>query len=136
MKPELRRRGPAHAAPPPRNTTANATPTLNAAIMAMAPGASLDELVGRSVLAISLPGRARGLSTTWEGLRQVVERLTTLGCHVHLQMHAGGCICKVTRVLDGAAAARQLAEVDAVLAPEAVAKAAAIARLQMQPDDE
>ena len=136
MKPQLRQRGPGVAGPPPRNTTADATPTLNAAIMAMAPGASLDELVGRSVLAVSLPGKARGLSTTWDGLRQVVERLTSLGCQVHLQMHPGGCTCEVLRELDGATAVKQLAVVDAVLAPEAVAKAAALARLQMQPESD
>jgi hypothetical protein len=132
MKPEPRRRGPAKAGPPPRNTTADATPTLNAAIMAMAAGPALDELVGRSVLAIPVAGHARGLSTSWEGVRQVVDRLTSLGCHVHVQIHAGGCICKVLRVLDGAAVAKQLAVVEAAQVPEAVAKAAAIARLQMQ----
>jgi hypothetical protein len=133
MKPEPRRRGPVKAGPPPRNTTADATPTLNAAILAMAAGAALDELVGRSVLAIPMAGRARGLSTSWEGVRQVVERLTDLGCHVHVQIRAGECICKILRVVDGAADAKQLAVVEAAQVPEAVAKAAALACLQMHP---
>jgi hypothetical protein len=92
--------------------------------------------VGRSVLAIPIPGRARGLSTTWDGMRQVVDRLTGLGCHVHVQVHAEGCICKVLRVLEGAAVAKQLSVVEAVQVPEAVAKAAAIACLQMHPSME
>jgi hypothetical protein len=133
MKSEPRRRGPSKAGSPPRNTTADATPTLNAAIMAMAAGPALDELVGRSVLAIPIAGRARGLSTTWEGMRQVVDRLTGLGCQVNVQVNPEGCLCEVLRVLEDAAVAKQLSVVEATQPPEAVAKAAAIACLQMHP---
>src|SRR5437899_1479077 len=110
MKPEPRRRGsekqsrPAHT-----TTTADATPTLSAAILAMPAGAALDELVGRSVLGLAQPGRPRGFSTTWDGARQVVARLIQLGCFVQMQIHADRSVCEVLRVLDGAAVAKQLA---------------------------
>jgi hypothetical protein len=133
MKPEPRRRGSETGASTQNTTTADATPTLNAAIRALEAGPRLDDLVGRSVLAIPQVGRARGLSTTWDGTRQVVAHLTSLGCHVEMQAHAGGCTCKVARVAEGAEVPQQLALVEAGQVPEAVAKAAVIACLQMQP---
>jgi hypothetical protein len=132
MKPEPRRRG-SDKQSRSAHTTADATPTLSAAILAMPAGAALDELVGRSVLGLAQPGRPRGFSTTWEGVRQVVARLTKLGCYVQVQIHADRSVCQVMRVLEGAAVAKQLAHAAAGETPEAVAKAAAIACLQMQP---
>jgi hypothetical protein len=99
----------------------------------MSAGAALDELVGRSVLGLAQPGRPRGLSTTWDGARQVVAGLTKLGCYVQVQIHAGRSVCQVMRVLEGAAVAKQLAHAEGAEPPEAVAKAAAIACLQMHP---
>jgi hypothetical protein len=132
MKPEPRRRGSGRPGKP-AHTTADATPTLSTAILAMSAGAALDELVGRSVLGLAQTCRPRGLSTTWEGARQVVARMTKLGCYVQVQIHADRSVCQVMRVLEGAAVAKQLAHADARETPEAVAKAAAIACLQMQP---
>jgi hypothetical protein len=102
----------------------------------MSGGAALDELVGRSVLGLAQSGRPRGLSTTWEGARQIVARLTKLGCYVQLQIHADRSVCQVMRVLEGAAVAKQLSHAEAPGTPEAVAKAATIACLQMQPHAE
>jgi hypothetical protein len=132
MKLEPRRRGSGKLGSP-AHTTADATPTLNAAILAMRAGAALDELVGRSVLGLAQPGRPRGLSTTWDGARQVVAGLTKLGCYVQLQIHADRSVCQVMRVLEGAAVAKQLAHAEGAEPPEAVAKAAALACIQMQP---
>jgi hypothetical protein len=102
----------------------------------MTAGAVLDELVSRSVLGLAQPGRPRDLSTSWDGARQVISRLTKLGCFVRLQIHANRSICQVMRVLEGAAVAKQLAYAEAPATPEAIAKAAAIACLQMQPHGE
>jgi hypothetical protein len=132
MKSEARPRGSEKSASVPNSTTADATPTLNAAIRALEAGPRLDDLVGRSVLAIPQAGRARGLSTTWDGTRQVVAHLTSSGCFVEIQAHLGGCTCKVTRVPAVGAASQQLAIVESGELPEAVAKAAVIACLQMQ----
>src|SRR5260370_7183134 len=85
MKPEPRRRGSGKPGSP-AHTTADSTPTLSAAILAMSAGAALDELVGRSVLGLAQPGRPRGLSTTWHGPRQVVAGLTNLPCYVQAQI--------------------------------------------------
>jgi hypothetical protein len=132
MKPEPRRRG-SEKQVGSTHTTAHATPTLSAAILAMRAGSTLDDLVGRSVLGTAHMGRTRGLSTTWEGFRQIVAHVTKLGCFVQLQIHPDRSTCQVMRVLEGAAVAKQLAHAEAAETPEAVAKAAAIACLQMQP---
>jgi hypothetical protein len=132
MKPEPRRRGSGKQGNS-AHTTADATPTLSAAIVAMPAGAALDELVGRSVLGLAQPGRPRDLSTSWDGARQVTARLAQLGCYVQLQIHGDRSICQVMRILEGAAVAKQLAHAEGAGAPEAIAKAAAIACLQMQP---
>jgi hypothetical protein len=114
-------------------TTADATPSLGAAIRQLPAGHALDEVVGRTVLGLSRPEKAHGVSASWEGARRVVERLTSLGCYVQMQAHAAQCFCEVLRVLDGAAVSKQLAIADAPTLPEAVAKAAALACLEMQP---
>jgi hypothetical protein len=115
------------------HTTADATPSLSVAIRRMTAGHALDEMVGRTVLGLALPEKAHGVSTSWEEMRRVVRRLTTLGCYVQVQIHADQCFCEVLRVLDGAAVAKQLAVAEAAQLPEAIAKAAVIACLVMQP---
>jgi hypothetical protein len=124
-----------HAGPPAR-TTADATPSLAAAVRALTAGRSLDELVGRTVLGLPRPESAHGVSTSWDGARQVVGRLTDLGCYVQVQAHKDRCYCQVLRVLEGAAVAKQLAAAEAPTLPEAVAKAAVVACLEMQPPAE
>ncbi len=115
------------------HTTADATPSLSNAIRKMTAGPALDEMVGRTVLGLPRPAAAQGVSTSWTGMQRIVDRLTTLGCYVQMQVHADQCFCEVLRVLDGAAVAKQLAVADAPNLPEAVAKAAVVACLEMQP---
>ena len=113
--------------------TGDATPSLSAAIRTLAGGHVLDELVGRTVFGWARPEKAHGISTSWDGMHQIVARLTALGCYVQLQIHADHCFCEVLRVLDGAAVAKQLAVAEAPQLPEAIAKAALVACLEMQP---
>jgi hypothetical protein len=122
-----------HKDVPSVHTTADATPSLSTAIRKMAAGHALDEMVGRTVLGLARPEKAHGASTSWDEMRRVVKRLTVLGCYVQMQAHADQSFCEVLRVLEGAAVAKQLAFADAPQLPEAVAKAAVIACLQMQP---
>jgi hypothetical protein len=114
-------------------TTADASPSLGAAIRQLPAGHPLDELVGRTVFGLARPEKAHGISASWEGARRIVEKLTELGCYVQMQAHASQSFCEVLRVLDGAAVAKQLAIADAPALPEAVAKAAVLACLEMQP---
>jgi hypothetical protein len=118
---------------PSVHVTADATPSLSAAIRKLTAGHALDEMVGRTVLGLARPEKAHGVSTSWEDMRRVVKRLTTLGCYVQMQVHADQSFCEVLRVLDGAAVAKQLAVAEAPQLPEAVAKAAVVACLEMQP---
>ena len=122
-----------HKEVPSVHTTADATPSVSVAIRTMTAGRALDEMVGRTVLGLARPEKAHGVSTSWEEMRRVVSRLTTLGCYVQMQVHANQAFCEVLRVLEGAAVAKQLAVADAPQLPEAVAKAAVIACLVMQP---
>jgi hypothetical protein len=125
---------------PPRelpgvHTTADATPSLSAAIRNLSVGHALDELVGTTVFGLSQPAAAHGISASWKGSRRIIERLVKLGCYVQLQVHADQCFCEVLRVLDGAAVAKQLAIAQAPELPEAVAKAAVVACLEMHPQE-
>jgi hypothetical protein len=126
-----------HATPPRESPvmrhTGDATPSLAAAIHKLTSGHALDELVGGTVFGWARPQKAHGVSASWEGMQRIVERLTKLGCSVHLQVHADRCICEVLRVLEGAAVAKQLAVADGKALPETVAKAAVVACLEMQP---
>jgi hypothetical protein len=99
----------------------------------MEAGPALDDMLGRSVLFPGLDVPAPGVSTSWDGARQLVERLTALGCYLEAQVHADRCLCRVLRVLSGNVVAKQLASVEAATLPEAVAKAALLACLEMQP---
>ena len=126
-----------HATPqkdsPVMRNTGDATPSLSAAIRNLTAGHVHDELVGRTVFGLARPEKAHGISTSWDGVNRIVQRLTALGCYVQLQVHADHCFCEVLRVLEGAAVAKQLAVAEAPLLPEAVAKAAVVAVLEMHP---
>jgi hypothetical protein len=123
---------------PPRETpvlrpTADATPSLSAAIRGLTAGPELDKMVAETVLGLARPEKAKGISASWDGIHKIVQRLTALGCYVQMQVHADQCFCEVLRVLEGAAVAKQLAVVDGATLPEAVARAAVLACLEMQP---
>ncbi len=126
-----------HATPPRETpvlrTTGDATPSLSAAVRRLDAGHTLDELVGRTVLGLVHPEDAHGISTSWRGIRRIIDRLTKLGCYVQMQVHADHSYCEVLRVLEGAAVAKQLAVADGPTLPETVAKAAVIACLEMEP---
>jgi hypothetical protein len=112
-------------------TAANTTPSLNAAILAMTPGTPLDELVERSVLRGTAPGKARGSTATWDGARVIINRLTTLGCILKLEIHPNSCHCSVYSQGDGEDM-KELAEAEAHNLPETVAKAAILACISLE----
>jgi hypothetical protein len=134
MSGQRNRRGPSASEPPlaSAGTTADATPTLAGAVLKLSAGPALDDVVGRLVLRLGQPAKARGVSTSWQGARLVTDRLTKLGCYLEVQVHADSCLCRVLRVLPGAALAQQLASSQAPRLPEAVARAAAMACLEME----
>jgi hypothetical protein len=107
-----------------------------AAIRAMRPGNVLDQLVVQCLERHGQQVAAKGLSTTWEGARQVAGRLTALGCYLEMQLHGDTCLCRVLRTLEGNAVAMLLGSAPAPKLPEAVAKAAIIACIGMQPPAE
>jgi hypothetical protein len=123
---------------PPRETpvlrtTSDANLSLSEGVRRLGAGHVLDEMVGRSVLGLVRPQDAHGISTSWRGIRRIVDRLTKMGYYVQMQVHADRAFCEVLRVLDGAAVAKQLAFADGTALPETVAKAAVLACLEMQP---
>jgi hypothetical protein len=109
------------------------TPTLAAAVRAVPVGSSLDDVVARALGRLGYPVVAAGLSTTWEGVGRLVAALTSLGCYLETQVHADSCLCRVSRVLKGNAVAKQLASAQAPQMSEAVARAAVLACLEMEP---
>jgi hypothetical protein len=124
--------------PTPRETpllriTNDATPSVSESVRRQSAGQALDEMVGRSVFGLVRPEEVHGISGSWQGIRRIVDRLTKLGCYVQMQVHADHAYCEVLRVLEGAAVAKQLAVAEGAALPEAVAKAAVIACLEMQP---
>jgi hypothetical protein len=131
-------RRPAPGSDPPRSppsspTTADATPTLAAALRAIPAGPALDGMVAAALHRLGQPLPPAGLSTTWEGMGRLMAALTALGCYLETQAHADRCLCRVSRVLKGNAIAKQLASGEAPAAPEAVARAAILACLEMEP---
>lgn len=118
---------------PTSRTTADATRTLTAMVQAMSAGSALDEQLGRAFTRLGQPITSGGLSTTWSGAQQLIERLNALGYYLELQTHAHRCLCRVLRVLKGNAISKQLASTDAPSLPEAVAKAALLTLLEMEP---
>jgi hypothetical protein len=122
------RKGPTHS-----RTTADATPTLAGMVRAMPPGPALDEQIGRAFARLGQTIDTVGLSTTWGGAQQLIERLTALGYYLELQTHANRSLCRILKVLTGNAISKQLASTDAVSLPEAVAKAALLTLLETEP---
>jgi hypothetical protein len=121
---------------PSRSTsqsTADATPTLASALRAIAAGPALDQQVQRAFASLGHRLNAGGLSTTWAGAQQLTTCLTALGCYLETQVHANRTLCRVLRVLPGNAVAKQLASAEAAQLPEAIARAAVLACLEMEP---
>jgi hypothetical protein len=90
-------------------------------------------MVAKIVFGLARPEELHGISDSWRGTRKIVDRLTKLGCYVQMQVHADHAYCEVLRVLEGAAVAKQLAVAEGPTLPEAVAKAAVVACLEMHP---
>jgi hypothetical protein len=133
MKANRRRDGEPSSRGGPAPTTADGPPVLARTVLALPAGDSLDDLVGRHVLALPQGESARGVSSSWDGAARVTARMTALGCYLELQVHRDQCLCRVRHVLQGNAVSRQLASATAGQLPEAVAKAALIACLGMEP---
>jgi hypothetical protein len=125
-----------HKESPLMRTTSDATPSLSTLIRTTSAGHFLDEKVATYVFDLTRPEKAHGISSSWDGMRLIVDRLTALGCYVQMQVHADQSFCEILRVLEGAAVAKQLAVADGTTLPEAVARAAVIACLAMQPPGE
>lgn len=112
-------------------TAANTTPSLNSAILAMGPGTTLDELVERSVLRGTVPGKGRGCSSSWDGARAVINRLNSMGYVVRIQVQAELTFCEVLKPSQDEAMS-EIAAAEAFNFPEAVAKAAILACIHME----
>jgi hypothetical protein len=127
-----RGRGPegSPASPP---TTADATPALASALRGIPAGPPLDGVVAHALGRLGPTPPAEGLSTTWDGAGRVTHALTALGCYLEGQVHADRASCRVLRVLKGNALATRLASAEAPQWPEAVARAALLACLEMEP---
>lgn len=130
MNTNPRRRSPS---PQKVQTTADATPTLGSMVKSMSAGPVLDEQVGQAFAHLGQPMNTIGISTTWSGAQQLIERLTALGYFLELQTHAHSCLCRVLLVLRGKAVSKQLATTEAPTLPEAVAKATLLTLLEMEP---
>jgi hypothetical protein len=117
----------------PSRTTADATPALAGLIENMSPGASLENQLSRAFSRLGQPFEAAGVSLSWTGAERLVKRLTALGCYLELQTHEGYCCCRILHVLKGNAIAKQLASMQATSLPEAIAKAALLTLVEMQP---
>jgi hypothetical protein len=117
-------------------STADATPTLAAALRGVPAGPDLDQLVRRAVERLGKHLDGPSLSTTWEGARHLTACLTALGCYLETQVHADRTLCRVLRVLKGNAVAKQLASAEGPQLPEAVARAALLVLLEMEPPHE
>ena len=114
-------------------TTADATPSLAGIVQAMSGGSVLDDHVSRAFARLGHQMYTPGISTTWVGAQQVIEALTALGYFLELQTHSDRCLCRVLRVLKGNAISKQMASTEAPSLPEAVAKSALLALLEMEP---
>ncbi len=113
--------------------TADVTPALANTIEGMIPGARLEQQLGRAFTRLGQPFEAAGVSLSWNGTERLVQRLTSLGCYVEIQTHADFSLCRVLRMLKGNALAKQLASMQAASVPEAVAKAALLTLVEMEP---
>jgi hypothetical protein len=117
----------------PSRTTADATPDLAGVIESLSAGAALENHISRAFFRLGQPFDAAGVSLSWTGTERLVKRLTSLGCYMEMQAHEGSCFCRILHVLKGNAVAKQLASMQAPSLPEAVAKAALLALMEMQP---
>jgi hypothetical protein len=114
-------------------TTDDATPAVAGIIENMRAGAALEQHLSRAFARLGQPFDASGVSLSWTGAERLVKRLNALGCYLEIQTHASHCCCRVLHVLKGNAVAKQLASMQAPSLPEAVAKAALLSILEMQP---
>jgi hypothetical protein len=114
-------------------TTADSTPALAGVIENLNAGATLENQLRRAFDRLGHPFDAAGVSLSWTGAERLVERLNALGCYLEIQAHADHCFCRVLHVLKGNAVAKQLASMQGPSLPEAVAKAALLALVEMQP---
>lgn len=117
----------------PSRTTADATPTITGMIQRMKAGPTLEEQLSQAFNRLGQPFTASGVSTSWSGAERLVRRLTALGCYLEVQTYADHCLCRVLRILKGNALSKQLASMDAPSLPEAVAKAALLTLVEMEP---
>jgi hypothetical protein len=114
-------------------TTDDSTPTLAGIIEGMSAGAKLEHELNRTFQRLGQPFDAAGVSLSWTGAERLVRRLNALGCYLELQAHNDNCTCRILHVLKGNALAKQLATMRAPSLPEAIAKAALLALVEMQP---
>jgi hypothetical protein len=114
-------------------TTSDATPAVAGVIQSMKAGAVLEQHIGRAFERLGRPFDAAGVSLSWSGCERLVQRMMALDCYLEIQVDAGHCTCRVLRVLKGNALAKQLASMKAAALPEAVAKAALLALVEMLP---
>lgn len=114
-------------------TTADATPALAGMIQGLNAGAMLEQQISRAFVRLGQPFDAAGVSLSWSGAERLVKRLTALGCFLEIQTHANHSHCRVLHVLKGNAVAKQLASMQAPSLPEAIAKAALLTLVEMQP---
>jgi hypothetical protein len=117
----------------PSGTTADVTPTLAQQLRSVAVGPALDQLVRRALERLGQRPQPVDLSTTWDGAQALTTCLTALGCYLETQVHADRTLCRVLRVLKGNALAKQLSTAEAPHLPEAVARAALLACMEMVP---
>jgi hypothetical protein len=99
----------------------------------MNPGHTLEQQIGRAFTRLGQPFDPAGVSTSWSGAERLVQRLTALGCSLEIHVHERHCRCRVLHVLKGNALAKQLALMEAAALPEAVAKAALLSLVAMEP---
>lgn len=129
----LKRRAGSRKSEEDSRTTADATPALAGMIEGMNAGANLEQQLGRAFARLGQPFDTTGVSVSWVGVERLVQRLTSLGCYLEIQTHAGFSVCRVLRMLKGNAIAKQLASMQAASLPEAVAKAALLTLVEMEP---
>lgn len=113
--------------------TADATPALAGMIQGLSAGAMLEQQLSRAFVRLGQPFDTVGVSLSWNGAERLVKRLTALGCYLEVQTHADHTHCRILHVLKGNAIAKQLANMQAPSLPEAIAKAALLTLVEMQP---
>lgn len=114
-------------------TTADTTPALAGMIQNMSAGASLERQLSQAFSRLGQPFETAGVSVSWSGAERLVKRLFALGCYLEMQTQAGYAHCRILHVLKGNAIAKQLASMQAPALPEAIAKAALLTLVEMQP---